>query len=96
MYLPEGDTEVDAVRARITERFWEYNDLCRHNLWPQYGAHQHWAKIEMPHDPADVEQVRRRLRARFPVDELNKARRELDPRDILSNTLLDGLLAELG
>ena len=50
----------------------------------------------MPHDPADVEQVRRRLRARFPVDELNKARRELDPRNILSNTLLDGLLAELG
>ena len=36
------------------------------------------------------------LRARFPVDELNKARRELDPRNILSNTLLDGLLAELG
>ena len=62
MYLPEGDTEVDAVRARITERFWEYNDLCRHNLWPQYGAHQHWAKIEMPHDPADVEQVRVRAR----------------------------------
>lgn len=96
MYLPEGDAEVDAMRARITERFWEYNDLCRHNLWQQYGAHQHWAKIEMPHDPADAEQVRRRLRARFPVDELNAARRELDPRNILSNTLLDGLLAELG
>ena len=38
--------------------------------------------------------VRHRLRARFPIDELNAARRELDPRNILSNELLDGLLAE--
>jgi L-galactono-1,4-lactone dehydrogenase len=94
MYLPEGEAEVDAVRARITKRFWEYNDLCRHRLWQPYGAHQHWAKIELPADAADVEVVRRRLRARFPVDELNAARRELDPRNILSNALLDGLLAE--
>ena len=33
MYLPEGEAEVEAVRARITKRFWEYNDLCRHKLW---------------------------------------------------------------
>jgi len=94
MYLPEGEAEVEAVRARITKRFWEYNDLCRHKLWQPYGAHQHWAKIELPDDPADAEVVRHRLRARFPIDELNAARRELDPRNILSNELLDGLLAE--
>ena len=82
------------MRARITKRFWEYNDLCRHRLWQPYGAHQHWAKIELPDDAADVEVVRHRLRARFPIDELNAARRKLDPRNILSNALLDGLLAE--
>ena len=54
MYLPEGDTEVDAVRTRITERFWEYNDLCRHNLWPQYGAHQHWDSLNPDADPDPI------------------------------------------
>ena len=69
-------------------------DWWRLEPWQPYGAHQHWAKIELPDDPADAEVVRHRLRARFPIDELNAARRELDPRNILSNELLDGLLAE--
>ena len=95
MYLPDDDLEARrGVREQITRRFFEYNDLCRHQLWQRYGAHQHWAKIELPDDGADADVVRRRLRERFPVEELNAARRLLDPRNILSNELLDGVLGE--
>lgn len=38
------------MRDAITRRFWEYNGMCRRELWPKYDAHQHWAKIEMPED----------------------------------------------
>lgn len=95
MYLPEGDDDaVHAARQRITRRFFEYNDLCRHNLWQPFGAHQHWAKIELPDDAADRAVVARRLRERFPIDEFNAARRKLDPNNILSNELLDGLFGK--
>jgi L-galactono-1,4-lactone dehydrogenase len=47
MYLP---TEEPNMRDAITRRFWEYNAMCRRELWPEYNAHQHWAKIEMPED----------------------------------------------
>ena len=47
MYLP---TEEASVRDAITRRFWEYNAMCRRELWSKYDAHQHWAKIEMPDD----------------------------------------------
>ena len=35
MYLP---TQDDDQRAAITKRFWEYNGLCRRELWPRFGA----------------------------------------------------------
>mmetsp|Transcript_9296 Transcript_9296/g.29910 ORF Transcript_9296/g.29910 Transcript_9296/m.29910 type:complete len:524 (-) Transcript_9296:110-1681(-) len=89
MYLPIDRPEA---RQAITDAFWDYNAVCRRQLWPKYDAHQHWAKIEPPADAAERAAVRRRLRDRFPVDEFNAARRELDPKNILSNRLLDALL----
>ena len=82
MYLP---TQEDQMRNEITSKFWQYNDMCRRLLWPKYDCHQHWAKIEVPDDAAQVETVRKRLRARYPLDEFNTYKRQLDPvrRDAL-------------
>lgn len=91
MYLPTQDAEQ---REAITRRFAQYNALCRDKLWPVYGAHQHWAKIEMPESADELTHLRRRLAARFPLAELNQAKRELDPKGILGNTLVDSLLLE--
>ena len=67
MYLPIDRPEA---RQAITDAFWDYNAVCRRQLWPKYDAHQHWAKIEPPADAAERAAVRRRLRDRFPVGEL--------------------------
>ena len=84
----------EATRGAITQRFWEYNGMCRERLWSKFGAHQHWAKIELPDDAAAAAAVRRRLAERFPVDAFNRARRTLDPHNILANDLVDSLLGD--
>jgi len=89
MYLP---TQEQSERDAITKRFWEYNALCRKHLWPEYGAHQHWAKIELPTTAEDLRRMRMRLADRFAVEALNDAKRRLDPKGILGNTLVDTLL----
>ena len=91
MYLP---TDEIAQRDAITRRFWEYNAMCRGRLWGRYDAHQHWAKIAIPEDRKEREWVRERLRERFPLAEFNEARRRLDPKSILANDLIEGLLGK--
>lgn len=91
MYLP---TEEASVRDAITRRFWEYNAMCRRELWSKYDAHQHWAKIEMPDDAEERCNMKRRLHARFPMAEFNEVRRVLDPKGILTNELLDQIFSE--
>ena len=91
MYLP---TQEAAQREAITARFWEYNALCRAALWPRYGAHQHWAKIELPASAAELETMRGRLAERFPLEELREAKRRLDPKGVLGNVLIDTLFAD--
>lgn len=88
MYLP---TQEEGQRGAITRRFWEYNQLCRERLWSKFGCHQHWAKIELPDDEAGVQAMRRRLAERFPLEELYAAKRRLDPKGVLGNTLVDTL-----
>ena len=89
MYMP---TQEEAQRGAITERFTEYNALCRRSLWPKYAAHPHWAKIEPPANEAELVRMRERLRERYPLDALYAAKRKLDPRGILGNELIDTLL----
>lgn len=86
MYLPTTD---EAQRTAITEHFMEYRKKTQRQLWDAYGAFEHWAKIEVPEDQDDLIWIQGRLRKRFPVDVLNKARRELDPNRILSNDIID-------
>jgi len=90
MYLPEEEVQREA----ITKTFWEYNAMCRDNLWSKYGAHQHWAKIELPESESERAWVKRRLRERFPIDEMRKAQAKLDPKHILVNPLVDEILRE--
>lgn len=46
---------------------------------------------QVPKDKEELAALQARLRRRFPVDAYNKARKELDPRGILSNNKLDKL-----
>ena len=47
MYLP---TEQAEERAAITEAFFDYRHACEDALWGEYGAVEHWAKVEAMHD----------------------------------------------
>ncbi|XP_027176145.1 L-galactono-1,4-lactone dehydrogenase, mitochondrial [Coffea eugenioides] len=88
MYLPTTDARQ---RKQITEEFFHYRHLTYKQLWDRYSAYEHWAKIEVPKDKEELAALQARLRKRFPVDEYNKARKELDPNRILSNNMLEKL-----
>ncbi|EIE19735.1 L-galactono-1,4-lactone dehydrogenase-like protein [Coccomyxa subellipsoidea C-169] len=87
MYLP---TEEEAQRKAITDRFFEYCKLVEQKLVPKYDATEHWAKIEVPY--LDKQAARERIAGRYPVDKFNAARRELDPKNILANDIIDTLM----
>ncbi len=57
---------------------------------PKYDATEHWAKIEVPY--LDKQAARERIAGRYPVDNFNAARRELDPKNILANDIIDTLM----
>lgn len=44
MYLPTMDARQ---RKEITEEFFHYRRLTQTQLWDQYSAYEHWAKIEV-------------------------------------------------
>ncbi|KAH9649047.1 L-galactono-1,4-lactone dehydrogenase [Citrus sinensis] len=88
MYLPTMDARQ---RKEITDEFFNYRHLSQKQLWDQYSAYEHWAKIEVPKDKEELAALQARLRKRFPVDSYNKARKELDPNRILSNNMLEKL-----
>ncbi|CAH9068831.1 unnamed protein product [Cuscuta epithymum] len=88
MYLPTMDARQ---RKQITEEFFHYRHLTRASLWDQYSAYEHWAKIEVPKENDELKALQERLKKRFPVEEYNRARRELDPNHILSNNMLEKL-----
>ncbi|KAK6124867.1 hypothetical protein DH2020_041401 [Rehmannia glutinosa] len=88
MYLPTMDARQ---RKTITEEFFHYRHLTQANLWDQYSAYEHWAKIEVPKDKDELAALQARLRKRFPVDAYNQKRKELDPNRIFSNNMLEKL-----
>lgn len=61
----------------------------------RYGLQQHWAKIEVPTDPAAISMLRKRLATRFPVELFNDFRRILDPKGIMSNRFIDALFGQM-
>lgn len=88
MYLPTDDAQQ---RQDITAAFKRYTSLVEQQLMAKYNAVWHWAKLELPDSKERLEKVRQQLRARYPVDDFNAARAQLDPNNLLSNEWLDAL-----
>lgn len=94
MYMP-----TDSSREAVTRRFLDYRKIMN-RIAERYGAHAHWAKIELP-DPeapdyaAQLARMRQHLRQRYSVDAFNAWRRSLDPKGILSNKLVSSLFDEI-
>lgn len=86
MYLPDEEVDKEA-RAKITEAFKRYKKACEYNLWPDVGAVEHWAKIEMPEGMADKMLLQVRMRRKYPVDAFNAICDIFDPHGILRNEL---------
>ena len=95
MYMPD-----DENREAITVQFRAYMKIMN-TLAERYGAHAHWAKIELPQED-DVKyslqlmKMKRRLREKYPVKAFNEARKRLDPKGILSNGMIDTLFGSSG
>ncbi|KAL4857423.1 L-galactono-1 [Chlorella vulgaris] len=89
MYLAELEPEQ---RQAVTKSFQQYAELVERQLMPKYGAVAHWAKIEVPSDPAQLAAMQQRLASRYPVAAFNAARRRLDPHNILGSPMMDALL----
>merc|ERR1711871_28399 len=88
MYLPCEDPRV---RGSITDAFFAYRHACEDALWDAFGAVEHWAKVEVGRDAERSNRLRRRLATRFPLSDFNAARAQLDPKNILANTVIDHL-----
>jgi L-galactono-1,4-lactone dehydrogenase len=89
MYLPE-DPDKEALRDDVTHAFiHKYKRMVEQQLLSKYDAAEHWAKIEVPEDPKDLQATRARLHKRYPVEAFQKARGELDPDNILGGTVID-------
>lgn len=89
LYLPTADKKV---RTAIQNRFVDFYAMYQDFMKP-FGATEHWAKIEWPEDAAERQEMRDRLKKRYPLDKFKKARAELDPHHILSNQIVDELCA---
>ena len=91
MYLP---TEVQEERDRITEAFRQYAAREEALLGDKYGIRVHWAKIELPKGEAERKAARETMAKRYPVDAFEAKRKELDPKGILANDMIEGLLGD--
>jgi len=63
-------------------------------LLQKYKGVPHWAKLEV--DRMGKESARKLLADRFPVAKFNAARDQLDPKNILSNDMMDVVLPRKG
>lgn len=85
-YLPSDDP---GQREAITKLFTgEYSDLVRKVGRPMQAV-SHWAKLEMPQSVWKAVDLKLIYQERFPVEDFNKARAKLDPKNILSSPLLN-------
>ncbi|CAE8686870.1 unnamed protein product, partial [Polarella glacialis] len=86
---------VDEGKApAIKTKFREYGQ--RHaDLTFKYGGAFHWGKIDLDfHLGARLEEMQAAMRSRFDIAAFCKARRELDPQNVLGNKLIDTVFAE--
>ncbi|GBG30707.1 L-galactono-1,4-lactone dehydrogenase, mitochondrial [Hondaea fermentalgiana] len=89
MYLPSQDP---AERKAIEDKFYQYKQMIEEiDREGKFEAVTHWAKIEVPRSEKEVEQMQKKLRARYPFEAFERLRAECDPQRILTNDLIDGL-----
>lgn len=78
------------VRGVITGEFEKYAGVMRGTMNGGEGQ-EHWAKLELPEGGWEREEVIERIRTKYPVMEIVRCRRRLDPHNILGNPTLDVL-----
>uniref|UniRef100_A0A6B2L2Q7 FAD-binding PCMH-type domain-containing protein n=1 Tax=Arcella intermedia TaxID=1963864 RepID=A0A6B2L2Q7_9EUKA len=83
MYLPAASS-VEEMK-QIMEQFHTYKKLCRDNIWDNYNAKEHWAKLEMPTDPQEKKRVANRIQSQYDVETWSRTLYLLDPRHKLMN-----------
>jgi len=85
-YLPSDDPKQ---REEITRLFTgKYSDLVR-SVGRPMKAVSHWAKLEKPQSVWKAVDLKMLYQERFPVEDFNKARAKLDPKNILASPLLN-------
>ena len=90
-YLPSDD---ERQRREITELFsGQYCDLMR-AVGKPVNATSHWAKLERPASMWQLADLQIFLQERYPLKLFNEARSLYDPKNILSNPLLDLVLGD--
>lgn len=86
MYLPSAET-----RSAVTKAFAEYKGMCDAKLWNDFGAVEHWAKIEMPATDDERARLQGRTARKYPVDAFRAVCDLFDPHGILRNDLTDAI-----
>ena len=89
---PGDEADVGAQKPRIDAAFARYRRLVDEKVGRKYDARQHWAKLEPPEDPAELDALRARLARQYPLEEFNALRRRFDPKNILANDWLNALI----
>jgi L-galactono-1,4-lactone dehydrogenase len=98
-YLPSDVTLMDPKRLEqqrhdITASFQgTYCDLVR-TIGYKYNATSHWAKLEIPSTISKLIDLRLFLEQRYPIQQFNQLRGMYDPKNILSNPLIDTILGK--
>mmetsp|Transcript_57500 Transcript_57500/g.140995 ORF Transcript_57500/g.140995 Transcript_57500/m.140995 type:complete len:603 (+) Transcript_57500:42-1850(+) len=94
MYLPtdDGTAATTKQRAAITKRFQEYKKTCATELWDKYRCAEHWAKIDVIASGHWLEEIKRRVKNRFPLGEFNVLRARFDPNGVLCSEGLSNIL----
>lgn len=66
-----------------------YAFLVENGMLEKYKGAPHWAKLEV--ERMGLENARKMVAAKFPVAKFNEMRKELDPKNILSNPMMDAV-----
>ena len=53
----------------------------------KYGAVEHWAKMEV--DKVNPQALQQRMQRKYPIAEFNRYRRQLDPKNIMANDIVE-------